>query len=328
MYILFFALILIFFVIGSAPWWSFNFQNDWAALRFYLPSLPAHTVNTFAGTDIAPLPSDQRLIGLFLLGLPAVIGLRFPWMPGFFLPVIGLIVLLIYVFAFYYLLRGRCVLKPPGRLLLPAMVLLFCGLFVVSRFSIDPTGRYFLPLTLPLGIILGTLIDSLRRPILKVALVVIVIGYQAVGLVTAVVTVPPGLTTQFNLETHIPNTDDQALIAFLDAHQLYHGYTNYWISFRLAFLSDDRMQYSAVLPYKTDLSYTPFDNRYPPYIEATDHAPDDQIAYITANVVAVRNKLEAIFAQRGVTYQESDIGVYHIYYDFQPTTPRPPLAFR
>ncbi|HVU14533.1 MAG TPA: glycosyltransferase family 39 protein [Phototrophicaceae bacterium] len=328
MYVLFFALILIFFVMGSAPWWSFNLQNDWAALRFYLPALPSHTVNTFAGTDIAPLPTDQRLIGLFLLGLPAVIGLRFPWMPGFFLPIIGLLVLLIYAFAFYNLLRGRCALKPPGRLLLISMVLLFCGLFIVSRFSIDPTGRYFLPLTLPLGIVLGTLIDSLRRVILKIALVVIVIGYQFVGLVTAVATVPPGLTTQFNLETHIPNTDDQALIAFLDTHQLYHGYTNYWVSFRLAFLSADRMQYSAVLPYKTDLSYTPFDNRYPPYIAATDHAPDDQIAYITANVVAVRQKLEAIFAQRGVTYQESDVGVYHVYYDFQPRVPRPPLVFK
>src|SRR5690606_28231892 len=136
-------------------------------------------------------------------------------------------------------------LKPDGRLLVVGMIALFCALFIVSRFSIDPTGRYFLPLTLPLGIVLGTLIASFRQVILRVAVAALVLGYGLVGVVTAVSTMPPGLTTQFNLETHIPNEDDAALIAFLDEHGLYHGYTNYWISFRLAFLSGDRMQYSA-----------------------------------------------------------------------------------
>ncbi|MEO8395335.1 MAG: glycosyltransferase family 39 protein, partial [Chloroflexota bacterium] len=76
MYVLLIGIAAVFFLIGSAPWWAFNLQNDWAALHFYLPSTAP---SQFAGTDIAPLPTDQRLIGLFLLGLPAVIGLRFPW---------------------------------------------------------------------------------------------------------------------------------------------------------------------------------------------------------------------------------------------------------
>ena len=100
------GLALLCFLIGSAPWWAFNLQYDWAALRFYLPS---NAPSQFAGTDIAPLSTDQRLIGLFLLGLPAVIGLRFPWSPSFFLPIFGLAVLLIYALALYRLLRrGRC----------------------------------------------------------------------------------------------------------------------------------------------------------------------------------------------------------------------------
>ena len=327
-YVLLIGIAALFFLIGSAPWWAFNLQNDWAALHFYLPS---NTPSQFAGTDIPPLPTDQRLIGLFLLGLPAVIGLRFPWIPGYFLAPLGLIVLLIYAFALYRLLRGRggdCPLKPQGRLLIVGMIGLFCGLFTVSRFSIDPTGRYFLPLALPLSIVLGTLIESLRMRLIRIVLVALVIGYQVVGLATAMTTVPPGMTTQFNLETHIPNDDDQALIDFLEAHQLTHGYTNYWVSFRLAFLSGDQLQYSAVLPYKTDLSYTPFDERYKPYREASDAAPDANIAYVTANVAAVKDRLEAIFAQDGVTYQVAQVGVYHVYYDFSPAVPRPPLAFK
>lgn len=196
---------------------------------------------------------------------------------------------LVYAFAFYRLLRRDSLLKPDGRLLVVGMALLFCGLFVISRFNIDPTGRYFLPLALPLGIVLGTLVAAQKAAIVRGVLVAVVVGYNLVGVVTAMTTVPPGLTTQFNLETHIPNDDDAALIGFLDAHGLYHGYTDYWISFRLAFLSGDRMQYSAALPYKTDLSYTPFDERYPPYRAATDSAPDAQIAYITANVAAVKS---------------------------------------
>lgn len=312
---------LVGFIVGSAPWWAFNFANDFAALRFYLPSSGAPS--QFAGNDIAPLPTDQRLIGLFLLGLPAVIGLRFPWLPGFFLPVVGILVLLVYAVALYHLLRHDSQLKPDGRLLVVSMIALFCALFIVSRFSIDPTGRYFLPLTLPLGILLGTLVSTLRQVIVRVALVALVLGYAVTGVVTAVSTLPPGMTTQFNLETHIPNDDDAALIAFLDEHGLYHGYTNYWISFRLAFLSGDRMQYSAVLPYKTDLSYTRFDNRYAPYVAATENAPPEQIAYITANVAAVKDALEARFAAQDVTYQYVQVGVYHIYYDFAPSVPPP-----
>jgi len=177
------------------------------------------------------------------------------------------------------------------------MIALFCGLFVVSRFSIDPTGRYFLPLTLPLGIVLGTLVDSLAAPLVRLALTALVIGYGLVGVVTAAATVPPGLTTQFNLETHIPNSDDAALIAFLGDHGLTRGYTNYWVSFRLAFLSgigcstvpsslQDRPELHALR------------RRYPPYRQAADAAPDTQIAYITANVAAVKDRLEAIFAQQ------------------------------
>lgn len=312
------------FLIGSAPWWAFNFANDFAALRFYLP---ASAPSQFAGTDVLPLPTDQRLIGLFLLGLPAVIGLRFPWQPGYFLAPVGLLVVLIYGVAGYRLLRDSRRLRPDGRLLIFGMIGLFCDLFIVSRFSIDPTGRYFLPLTLPLGIVLGTLIDALRATLLRIALAGLVIGYGLLGTLTAAATIPPGLTTQFNLETHIANDDDAALIAFLDAHGLTRGYTNYWIGFRLAFLSGDRLQYSAVLPYKTDLSYTPFDDRYKPYREAADAAPDANIAYVTANVAAVKARLEAIFAEQGITYQYAQVGVYHVYYDFQPRAPRPPLPF-
>ncbi len=343
----------VFFVLGSAPWWSFNFANDFAPLRFYLVGGER---GEFAGTDIPPLPFPERILGLIFLGLPAVFGLRFPWSPAYVLPVLGVGVLLIYLLALVRLARQTPALAPDSphapsvgaglvppattsdvptttqrselldaRPLVLGMIGLFCVLFVASRFSIDPTGRYFLPVILPLAVVLGTLIDALwvRRRGVAVALIAVVLGYNLIGQVTAATNNPPGLTTQFNLDTHIPNTWDTELIAFLDEHQLYHGYTNYWVSFRLAFLSGDRMQYSAALSYKPDLSYTPADDRYLPYVHAT--AAADRIAYITANVTEVKDWLEAQFAERGVRYAYAQVGVYHIYYDFTPEAPRPPF---
>jgi hypothetical protein len=324
------------FFVGSAPWWLFNLQHDWQALAFYVARTDE---GQFAGNSVPSLPLEQRVLGLLFLGLPTLIGLRFPWQPSFFAPLIGAVVLFIYGVAFVRLLRGARTpqgthpLKPGARALVVGMVGLFCLLFFVSKFSIDPTGRYFLPLAVPFGIVLGTLIDTLpartrllrtprQRQMGQAALVGIVLVYFAAGQISAA-SVEPGLTTQFNLDSHIPNTYDEELIAFLDEQNLYAGYSTYWVTFRLAFLSDERMQYSSALPYKPSLEYTPADERYPAYKATADQT--ERIAYITANVAEVRASLERIFDEGGIRYDKTVIGPYHIYYNFDPAPPRPPL---
>jgi hypothetical protein len=133
------------------------------------------------------------------------------------------------------------------------------------------------------------------------------------------------MTTQFVAQTHLPNDDDQALIDWLAANDIRHGYTSYWISFRTAFLSGEQVQLSAALPDKSDLSYTPAFERYPPYRVATDSA--DRIAYITANVPELDAALVAWFADTGITFEQQTIGIFRVYYGFAPTSPRPPLPF-
>jgi hypothetical protein len=315
----------VFFLIGSAPWWIFDFSHDHAALSTFITS---RQTGEFAGIGLPYVPPGQRAIGLVLIGLPALIGLRFPWSSNYFLLPVGLIVLLIYIVAIVRLLRGHNPLKPDARGLVLGMLGLFCVVFVTSTFGADPTGRYFLPLLLPLGIVLGvfvveiTTIGTRRALSLQIALVALVIGYHTVGQISAVTT-PPGLTTQFDLTSHIDNDHDSELIAFLDAHDLHNGYTNYWVAFRLAFLSGERMQYSAALPYKTTLDYNPADNRYRPYVEAVEKA--SRIAVITTNLPELDSRLVAQWQSQKITYQETTIGAFHIYYDFAPTQPRPPL---
>jgi hypothetical protein len=68
------------FLIGSAPWWVYNLQHDWAALDFLIGGFqPA--------PGVEPISPGEALIGLLVLGLPALYGLRYPWEAGFSLTV-------------------------------------------------------------------------------------------------------------------------------------------------------------------------------------------------------------------------------------------------
>ena len=127
---------------------------------------------------------------------------------------------------------------------------------------------------------------------------------------------PPGLTTQFDLISHLPHEYDEPLIAFLEGRGLTRGYSNYWVAFRLAYLTHERIVLSAALPYKADLSYNPADRRYPPYDEAVAHAAPQQIAYITSNLPALDARIRACLRAHGVRFAETRIGPYRVFYGF------------
>ena len=269
------------------------------------------------------MPPGERALGLLIVGIPALIGLRFPWESGYFLLPLGVLVLFVYIAAMIALGRAESPLKSGGRLLVFLILGLFVTVFVASTFGADPTGRYFLPLALPLGILLGSLAYQLRETavpaLLPLALVALVIGYQALGQIAAARS-ETGFTTQFDLVSHLPNTYDNALIAFLEDHDLTRGYSSYWVAFRMAFLSDERLEYSSSLPYKADLSYNAADKRYAPYENAV--AAADRVAFITANLPPLDARLETMFSAQGLSYQQAEIGPYHIYYEFSPARPQ------
>jgi hypothetical protein len=334
------------FVVGSAPWWVFDFSNDHAALATFLTNSQS---GQFAGIGIPYVPPVQRATGWLFLGMPTALGLRFPWSAEYFLLPVGVIVLLVYGLALINLLR-RSPLHPDGRLLTLGMPALFALIFIASSFGADPTGRYFVVLALPLAIILGTLttvedqqnaddrrtrhcrvptgvhwIDFVQRlepsdwrrglPLLALALV---IGYQAAGQLAAAGR-PPGFTTQFDALSHIPNDHDAELIAFLEANDLVTGYSSYWVSFRLAFLSQERIRFSAALPYKANLSYNAADNRYQAYARTARQA--ERVAFITTRLPALDDWLIAYFAAQQLDYHQQDIGPFRVYFDFSPGRP-------
>lgn len=313
---------LLTFVLGSAPFWWFNFTHQNAALAALFPFFEAPS--EFATVGIEGVPATQRMLLLMLFGIPALVGMRFPWSGDFFLAPLGLVVLLINIAAVYWLIRKNS-LPNGGRFLIVGTLINFVLVFVASSFGSDPTGRYFIVLILPVGIAVGTLVADLPRWAAS-GLVLVIVGYYTAGTISAAQTVPPGITTQFDLISHFSNTYDADLLAFLQEQDIQHGYTTYWIAIRLAFLSGEQIQFNSALPYKADLSYNPADNRIPEYVVATAQA--DRIAYITTvKLPELDDMIVNQLATLGITYEIEMIGDFIVYYDFiqdgMPVTPPP-----
>ena len=201
-----------------------------------------------------------------------------------------------------------------GRGVLWGMIATLLATFLLTPFGGDPSGRYFLPLVVPLAIFTAMLLQRIRKQNVIVAslLLTLLVGYNVVGTLAAAVRNPPGITTQFDPVTWIDHTRDQELIDFLLANGETRGYTNYWVQTPIAFLSGERIISAARLPYHLALDYTPRDDRYPPFTQAVREAP--RAFYITVN----NPKLDALIRERltelGVAFKEHTIGNYHIFY--------------
>jgi hypothetical protein len=130
---------------------------------------------------------------------------------------------------------------------------------------------------------------------------------------------PPGLTTQFDRVTQIDHTYDQELIQFLRSKGEIRGYTNYWVAYPLAYLSDEELIFVPELPYHQDLRYTPRDNRYSEYNLMVNQA--EKVAYITTNNPPLDMQIRSGFKKQNVSWRETQIGDYHIYYQLSKRTP-------
>lgn len=261
-----------------------------------------------------------RVLSLVVFNLPALFGLRPSWSAEWYLLPVGLIVCALYLAALWWAartVRDRSQPLPDRRLL--AMLLGGWGILVVafllSPFGIDPTGRYLLPLYPLLAVLTGLWLTTLAtaRRWLFPAVLALLVAYNLYGNVHAMLENPPGLTTQFGLISHLPHEYDDELIAFLDSLGVDRAYGNYWMAYRFAFLTHERLIIAPLLPYKADLSYTLLDDRYPAYSEAVQNA--GKVVYITSNHPQLDDVLRARFAELGIEPRERQIGPYTVFYD-------------
>ncbi len=295
------------FGLGSSPW-------GWATLS------GAATVSELGGSAIAgaslanPLAGvGLRLFSLIVLGLPVIIGLRPPWAVRWLALPLAPLALILFFGAIAWAVR-RIRSHGPTRLLWGVCIIVAAA-FVLTPFGNDPSGRYFLPLAPLLALFTADLLRRVRTDYPRVAPLLLggLLLFNLWGTLDAAFTYPPGITTQFYKVAQVDQRDLPAVIDFLQEHGETRGYSNYWVSFPMAFLSGEQLIYTASLPYHEDFRYTPRDNRYAPYTEAV--AASERVAYITTNHPALDEYLRARLVELEITFGEQKIGDFQIFYN-------------
>jgi hypothetical protein len=294
---------LVGFAIGAAPWWLALIQSGGVLLAEMTGAAVAGSVE--APNIIGSL--GIRLINFGLFGVASWWGLRYPWSAELVLPVLSLVALVFYLGALGYAVKR-------GLRLLWGMIITLGVTYLITPFGGDPSGRYFLPLVLPLTIFTAMLLQRIRKQngTLAVLLLVLLLGYNVAATWQAATRQPSGITTQFDPITWIDHTRDQELIDFLLEQGETRGYTNYWVQTPIAFLSHERIISAAALPYHLNLGYTQRDDRYPPYTQAVAQA--DRAFYITTNHPRLDTLIRESLGRLGVSFKEELIGNYQVFY--------------
>jgi hypothetical protein len=323
----FLAVLIAGFFLGSFPLWFFAIQNGPAVLLFELRGGAIAGIEEAAGI----LVIGQHIMNLLLLGSTVILGMRPPWDAYWLaLPMIPF-VLVFWMTVAIHAFKNRP--KNPYRvekvtLGLVVLVLFFC--FVFSPFGADPSGRYFLPLAVPFALFAADMILASKERLKGwvYGLLVFLLVFHAAGTWQSVAKNPPGLTSQFYAPTRLDHGYDEALIQFLRDQGETRGYTTYWVSYPLAFLSQEELIFVPALPYHLDFRYTARDNRYASYQKAVEQA--SSAAYITANHPALDAHLRQRFDSLGVSWEEKALGDYRVYFALSrvvlPEEVRPPVA--
>jgi len=300
-------------IIGLLPVWNFALENGLHQLIFELKG------DAIRGIEGLPwlLQSLQHLINLVIFGSSVVFGLRPPWdIIWLGLPLLPFI-LIFWLFVIGYILRslvtGNERRKKVG-LLLGVIFALLCG-FIFTPFGADPSGRYFLPLAVPLSLFAADFIVELERKFgVKVyGLAALLVVFNFWGITQSAFRIPPGITTQFYEPARIDHRYDQELIDFLLEKGEKRGYSNYWVSYPIAFLSQEELIFIPRLPYHPDLRFTLRDDRYSPYTELVENA--ERIAYITTKNELLNRKIRDGLLDLEVTWTEHQIGDFQIFYN-------------
>ncbi len=199
------------FVVGAAPWWIYAFSQGWQ-------SLFGELLGGAVAVEKEPwvVQTFNHFISFFLLGGTVSLGFRPPWDVRWLgIPLLPFVLM---GWAGIFLVCGKGLLHAGGRtktggLLLLGVCAALAGGFILTSFGVDPSGRYFLPLSIPLSLAAAyTIFRVETRMLWKVVFFCVLIVYHGWGTLQSALDNPPGLTTQFNAITRIDTRYQSELI--------------------------------------------------------------------------------------------------------------------
>ena len=294
------------------PWWIFAIGGGSSVL-----------ISELAGGAIADITSApglllplERVGNLILFGGTVIMGLRPPWDVRWLMMPLLPFALIFWLAVLFFSLSKMYRNKNQSELWIISLIgaVLLAG-FIFTPFGGDPSGRYFTPLIVPMALFGADMIASQlsRKTLLQMGLLFSILFYNLGGTIQSVLKFPPGLTTQFDVVTQIDQTKIGELIDFLKEEKIDRGYSNYWVSYPLAFLSGEDIILVPRLPYHEDFRYTARDDRYSPYGDVVGSA--EEVGYVTTNHPELDNYLRQQFSARDLTWKEKRIGDYLVYYN-------------
>ncbi|MCK4488991.1 MAG: hypothetical protein KAU23_01965, partial [Anaerolineales bacterium] len=306
------GLILAGAILGSMPWWIFAIGGGSSVL-----------ISELAGGAIADITSGpglllplERVGNLILFGGTVIMGLRPPWDVQWLMMPLLPFALIFWLAVLFFSLSKMYRNKNQSEMWIISLIgaVLLAG-FIFTPFGGDPSGRYFTPFVVPMALFGADMIASQlsRKTLLQMGLLFSILFYNLGGTVQSVLKFPPGLTTQFDVVTQIDQTKMGELIDFLKDEKIDRGYSNYWVSYPLAFLSGEDIILVPRLPYHEDFRYTARDDRYSPYGDVVGSA--EEVGYVTTNHTELDNYLRQQFSARDLTWKEKRIGDYLVYYN-------------
>lgn len=295
-----FALGVFSFFFGGLPYWLYNVQHDFVSLRMFKPS---------GSSDIL-----EHLIGLFSIAIPIIMGGKRFWETDNTFPASTTIVYLLYGGLFFSVLwarrkqivalfKLRADFEQPVELLL-LFVLCTCGIFVLSSFGyLVQAPRYLLPLYPVLFALIAFAIyrqTSIAPNIIIAGLVITHLASSYFG-GRAI----PG--EPFVFDKQRVSKDHSELVSWLEREQITWVRTNYWIGYRLAFETKEKVKFS--------LFQEPRQVRIDSYKEAAE-----EIGVDTMPLVLVPNQtpfVKSALNLLGYSYAQAKASGYDIIYQIK-----------
>jgi hypothetical protein len=103
-------------------------------------------------------------------------------------------------------------------------------------------------------------------------------------------------------------SDNQALMDWLDANNIRHVYTDYWIGYPLAFESQER-----IVPFIIASGNQVGWNRYPPYVTEVERSPNP--AYIFVAGSEDEQAFAGYLMSQSIRYEVKSIAPYAVYWN-------------
>jgi 4-amino-4-deoxy-L-arabinose transferase-like glycosyltransferase len=295
------------FILGSAPAWIYNIERGF----------PSKGMFGFASLAEA----FEHTQGLFSASLPILLGAKHFWelepaytgsTPVTYLTYGALLVWLLWLRRadIVRLIKGRPNFLEPVELLV-LFTVFSCSVFVVSTFGwLVQAPRYLLPLYVAVFILCGycAMRAAQRSRLFGVAVVGVLVTLNLLSAYAGGRAVP-GEPVVYNGERVA--RDHSSVISTLERLGIRHLRTNYWIGYRLAFETGERITFS--------LFGAPYQLRIPQY-EAFI-APQERnlspILTVPAEASVVRDVLRSL----GTSFSEIAVGGYVLFYSLAEQYP-------